>query len=170
MSTRIRMLPLIGFTIVAFAAPRPAHAQVQFGPQISWASQSIGVGIGARADVDLIKMIPAAKDISAIGSFDYFFPSSGFGASASYWELNLDGAYHFTIPNVKIAPYAGAGLDFAHYSVSVTGFGSASTTKVGLNLLAGTKFPMMGKITPFAELRLELRSGGAFVLTAGALF
>jgi hypothetical protein len=169
-SIRTRMLPLVGITVLALAAPRPAHAQAQFGPEISFASNSIGFGIGARVEASLAKMIPTAKGLSVIGSFDYFFPSTGFGVSPSYWEIGANGAYHFEIPSTKLAPYAGAGLVIAHSSVSVAGFGSASATNVGLNLLAGTNFPAMGKVTPFAELRLELRTGSAFVITGGVLF
>jgi opacity protein-like surface antigen len=165
----MRMLPLVGLTVLALAAPRPAHAQAQFGPELNFASNSIGFGIGARVEASLAKMIPSVKALSVIGSFDYFFPSSGFGVNPSYWEINANGAYHFEIPQTRLAPYAGAGLVVSHWSVSFLGV-SGSTTNVGLNLLAGTNFPAMGKVTPFAELRLELRSGSAFVVTGGVLF
>lgn len=165
----MRILPLIGITALALAAPRPAHAQLQFGPEVSWASQSIGIGVGARVEASLANMIPSVKGLGVIGSFDYFFPGSSYGVSPSYWEINANGTYHFEIPNVKIAPYAGAGLVVAHSAVTVGNF-SASSTNVGLNILGGVNFPAMGKITPFAELRLELRSGTAFVVSAGVLF
>lgn len=164
----MRMLPLIGFTVLAIAAPRGAQAQVQFGPQLNWASNSIGIGVGARVEASLAKVVPSVKGLGVTGSFDLFFPTG-----LSYWEINGNGTYHFEIPNVKIAPYAGAGLVIAHSSVSgcQSVFGiSCSATNVGLNLLAGTNFQPLGKITPFAELRLELRTGSAFVLTGGVLF
>ncbi len=152
-------------------AAQPAHAQGwKFGPELSFATQSVGIGIGGRAVLDLVKMVPSAKNISVSGQFDYFFPSSSFGVSPTYWEINLDGAYHFPLSGSKVVPYAGAGLAIAHTSVSVTGFGSASSTDIGLNLLGGTTFPEMGKITPFAELRLEVRSGSVLVVTGGVLF
>jgi hypothetical protein len=166
---RMRLLSIVGVVGLALVAARPARAQAQFGPELAWASQSIGIGVGARAEVSLAKVIPSVKGLTAIGEFDYFFPGSGYGVSPSYWEINVNGAYHFAIPNTKIAPYAGAGLVVAHSSVTVLGF-SASATNVGLNLLGGTNFPAMGKITPFAELRLELRTGSAFVITGGVLF
>jgi hypothetical protein len=166
-SNRLRCLPLIGITVLALAAPRAAHAQAQFGPQLSWASNSIGVGIGGRAEVSLAKLIPSVKGLTAIGSFDWFFPTG-----VTYWEINGDVGYHFQIPQVKLDPYAGAGLVIAHSSISgCAALGiNCSATNVGLNLLAGTNFPAMGKITPFAELRLELRTGSAFVITGGVLF
>ena len=166
---RMHYLPLIGITALALAAPRPAHAQFKFGPEVTWASQSIGIGVGARAEASLASVIPSVKGLGVMASFDYFFPGSSYGVSPSYWEINANGTYHFEIPNVKIAPYAGAGVVFAHSAVTVGNF-SASANNVGLNILGGVNFPAMGSITPFAELRLELRSGGAFVVTGGVLF
>jgi opacity protein-like surface antigen len=169
----MRIVPLIGITALALAAPRPGRAQVHFGPQLSWASQSIGVGVGARVEASLARMIPSMKGLGVIGSFDYFFPGGSNGVTPKYWEINLNGDYHIAIPNSKIGPYAGAGLVAAHSSVSVcvgAACANGSTTNVGLNLLAGVDFPPMGKITPFAELRLELRTGSAFVVSGGVLF
>lgn len=165
----MRILPVAAVAVLALAAAKPAQAQWKFGPEVSWASNSIGFGIGARAEVGLAQFIPGAKAFSAIGTFDYFFPSSGYGVSPSYWELGVGGAYHFSIPNSKILPYAGAGLAVAHSSVSVLGV-SASATNIGLNLFGGTNFETSGKITPFAQIRLELQSSSAVVLTGGVLF
>ena len=166
----MRIVPLVGAVALALVAAQPARAQWKFGPEVSWASNSIGFGIGARAEVGLAQFIPGAKAFSAFGTFDYFFPSSGYGVSPSYWELALNGAYHFDIPTLKtIAPYAGAGIVLAHSSVSVAGY-SASASNVGLNLFGGTQFKPIGKITPFAQLRLELQSSSAFAITGGVLF
>ena len=155
--------------MLALASPRPAHAQVQFGPQVDWASNSLGFGVGGRVELSLAKAIPSVKGLGVIGSFDVFFPGSG----VNYWEINANGTYHFDIPNVKIAPYVGAGLVLAHTSISnctaILGI-SCSANNAGLNLLGGTNFPSMGKITPFAELRIELRTGSAVALTGGVLF
>jgi len=165
-TTGTRFIPLIGITLLALAAPRAAHAQLQYGPEINVGTNSIGVGIGARVEASLAKLVPTVPGLTAIGSFDYYFPS-GF----NYWELNGNVVYHFQIPNVKIAPYAGAGIVIGHTSVSgcPSGF-SCSSTNVGLNLVGGTNFPAMGKITPFAELHIELRTGSAVVFTGGVLF
>ena len=165
MSKRMRLLSATGIAFLAVVAARPAHAQVQFGPELSWASNSIGIGVGGRVEASLAKAT-SVKGLGVTGSFDYFFPGTGLGGpSPTYWEINANGTYHFEIPNVKIAPYAGAGLVAAHW-----GYAGYGATNVGLNLLAGTNFPAMGKITPFAELRIELRSGSAVVLTGGVLF
>jgi len=163
----MRIVPLVGAVALALVVAQPGKAQVNFGPELNWASNSIGFGIGARAEFSLAKAIPTVKGLGVTGSFDYFFPGSGL----TYWEINGNGTYHFDIPTVKtIAPYVGAGLVIAHTSVSGCPLGGCSATNAGLNLLAGTNFKSLGKITPFAELRLELRTGSAFVLTGGVLF
>lgn len=146
-----------------------AQSRPLFGPQLDFASNSIGVGIGARIWFDLVPLIPTAKNFGIYGSFDYFFPTSGYGVSPSYWELNGNGTYTFSVPNSPISPYAGAGLNIAHASVTVAGV-SGSATNVGLNLLGGAKFGKLGKLTPYAEVRLELHSGNAVVFTGGVLF
>ncbi|HTT68885.1 MAG TPA: hypothetical protein VMF70_12740 [Gemmatimonadales bacterium] len=169
MSARIRLLSAVAVGCLALGAVQPARAQTHFGPELSWGSNSIGIGIGARLELGLAKMIPGAKGLSAVGTFDYFFPSSGYGVSPSYWELGLGGQYHFTIPGAKILPYAGAGLAIAHTSVTVLGI-SGSATNVGLNLYGGTAFQPLGKVTPFVQLRLELQSSSAVFLTGGVLF
>jgi hypothetical protein len=163
---RMRLLSVIGIVGLAVVAVRPAQAQVQFGPELSWASNSIGIGVGARVEASLAKAIPSVKGLGVTGSFDFFFPGSG----VNYFEVNANGTYHFAIQNVPIAPYVGAGLVVAHTSVSNCPFSGCSTTNVGLNLLGGTNFSPMGKITPFAEIRIELRTGSAVVLTGGVLF
>jgi hypothetical protein len=162
---RTRLLSVLGVVGLAVVAARPAHAQVQFGPQLNWASNSIGVGVGGRVEASLAKAT-GVKGLGLIGSFDFFFPGSGI----TYFEINANGTYHFDIEGTRIAPYVGAGIVVAHTSVSGCPFGGCSATNVGLNLLGGTNFPAMGKITPFAELRIELRSGSAVVLTGGVLF
>ena len=136
---------------------------------MNWASNSIGFGVGGRVEFDLAKVVPTVPGLGVEGSFDYFFPGSGYGASASYWEINANGLYSFSLPKSPITPYAGAGIGIDHSSVSVLGI-SASANSVGLNLLGGAKFANVGKVTPFAEVRIELHSGSAVVLTGGVLF
>ncbi len=168
MTTRMRILPLAVITLLALAAPRPAHAQAQVGPEINVGTQDIGFGIGGRVEAGLGALFPTVSELFAIGSFDYYFPS-GF----NYWEINGNVGYRFQIANANIKPYAGAGLVIAHAGASncVAGIcGSASSTDVGLNLLAGTNFPKLGTVTPFVELHIELRSGSLVVFTGGVLF
>jgi opacity protein-like surface antigen len=107
--------------------------------------------------------------LDGIVSFDYFFPSAPAGTSAHYWEINGDVAYRFRVPRSSLAPYAGGGLNIAHASATA-GAVSASTTKAGLNLLAGTTFKVKASVTPFAEARVELGGGKTFILTGGIRF
>jgi len=151
----MRIVPLVGIVALALVATRPAQAQWKFGPEVNWASNSIGVGLGGRVEADLAKAT-SVKGLGVEGAFNVYFP-----AGTTFWEIDGNGTYHFAIPTVTtIAPYAGAGLAIFH----------DVGTAAGLNLFGGTQFTSVGKITPFAELRLILRSGSAFVITGGVLF
>lgn len=137
------------------AWPAALTAQVDVGPQASWADDA-DFGVGGR----VVLGIPAAIPLAAIGSFDYFFPSDDF----DYWEINGNVVYEFAVPSGVVAPYVGAGLNVAHASVA-----SVSETEIGFNLLGGARFDA-GQFTPFGELRVELSGGEQFVLTGGVLF
>jgi len=149
----------------AHAAPASSESSVRFGPQIDFGTD-IDFGIGGRAEFDLRKAFSAPM-FGAV-SFDYFFP----GAPVHVWEINADVFYNIPVHHTTLRPYAGGGLDLAHVSVSGCPAGiSCSTTNAGLNLGGGTKFAMEhSKITPYAEMRIELRTGSAFILTGGFLF
>ena len=167
MAKSTRILAAACLTLFAAGATKlEAQARPQFGPELSFGSNNIGIGLGARVVVPLTMMVPTARNFSLVGAFDYFFPSTGLGgASPTWWELGAGGAYNFSIPKSPITPYAGAGLDIAHW-----GYAGYSATDVGLNLQGGAKFGNLGKVTPFGELRLELHSGSAVVITGGVLF
>jgi hypothetical protein len=147
-------------------SPGALHAQIGLGGQLSWADDA-DLGIGARGTLGVPTQIGQLEVIAAL---DYFFPDQVAGIDVSYWELNTNLVYMFRVPTPVVAPYAGAGLNFAHASVStdLPGVGF-SDTELGLNLLGGAKFNV-GSVTPFAELRLELDGGEQFVITGGALF
>lgn len=150
-------LTAVLFALVAAAlGPTPSAAQVHLGPQLSLASDT-DFGLGGR----LVAGVPEYAGFEAMGSFDLFFPD----APADYWEINGNVLYNFEIPDLpSLRPYAGGGLHLARVSSDVGG-----DTDLGLNLLAGNKFPLDG-FTPFAELRVELGGGEQFVLTGGVLF
>ena len=162
----------VALTVAAAAIPAVAHAQMgikkpfSFGPEVSYQlNQGSYFAVGARGEYSLASMFPSVPQLRAIGSFDYYFPGSGF----TVWQLNLNVAYQFPMTGATpVKPYAGAG--FNHYNVSCSGcVGSASSN--GVNILGGVQFKAVGSgITPFVEARLELQSGGAFTLTGGLLF
>ncbi len=166
-------LALVGFGSNALAQAIP----VGVGLQGDWGSDNADFGVGGRVIVGLEKYV---KNLEAVGSFDYFFPSvgedfAGREADPSYWEVNANGVYKLTIQGSSIRPYAGAGINIAHSS---GGFGSDlgefgsldvasdSSTKVGLNVLGGALFGR-GKTKFFAEMKFEARSHGIFVFSAG---
>lgn len=161
-----RILLAIGLTCLATVAP-PLQAQqpTRFGGQLSFANDA-NIGLGARMVSDFASLVPSARNISLIATFDYFFP----GNSVTYWELNGNAVYRATISGARIAPYVGGGLNIAHGgSAGFGGFG-ASATKVGLNLVGGTWFQTSTSLRPFLELRIELSGGSQFVISTGLLF
>ena len=162
--------------VVLFGAA-PAEAQLAFGPQLSFGTDS-DLGIGARVEVPVGHMVSSTGVFAAmkmIGSFDYFFIDCGDGVSddvdCSYWELNANAAV--PIPVEGFSPYAGAGLNVGHAAVDFEDDAfddfDSSDTEAGVNLLGGINFPV-GGMAAFAEGRLELGGGEQFVITAGVLF
>jgi hypothetical protein len=152
----------------AAARPAPRSQRVVFALQADWGSDT-DFGIGARAIFGLQSLFPKTP-LDAHVSFDYFFPSGGAGVDVKYWEIN--GNVGYRIPNMRgtLAPYVGGGLNIAHASVSSGGL-TASDTKAGLNLLAGTTFGRAAsKMKPFLEGRVTLSGGEQFVLTGGIRF
>lgn len=129
--------------------------QWQFGPQVNFATNSVGVGVGGRAVYTGLGSTLKAPGLAAYAAFNLFFPSGG-----TIWEINANGTWD--IPNMTggVNPYIGAGLDYAH-----DGSGQA-----GLNLLGGARFKPTPVLNMFGEIRIVLRTGSAVVFTVGALF
>ncbi len=165
-----RVLVVLGGLALLGSTAADLRAQTRFGVQASFGSDDVNFGIGGRATFNLRSLIKT-PGFEGIASFDYFFPDEPAGVDGTYWEIN--GNLGYTIPNVKgnVAPYVGGGLNIAHASVTVTGFGSGSDTEVGLNLLGGVKFKSRtSRLAPFVEARVELGGGEIFVLTGGVVF
>ena len=156
--------------LVAQAAQAQTEKAWQFGPQASWMSKDVGIGVGARAVYAGLGTAVNVPGLRAYGAFDYFFPSTSFGTDAKYWEINAGATYDLKLSGMTgFAPYVGAGLNYAHVSVSVGGF-SGSDSRTGLNVLGGGRFKLGQKLNAFAEARLELGGGEAFAATFGILF
>jgi opacity protein-like surface antigen len=146
------------------AVARPASSsraqRPSFGLQLDWGNDP-DFGIGGRGVFPLRSLFPKTP-LDGIVSFDYFFP----GNSVTYWEINGNVAYRFSVPaRSSFGPYAGGGLNIAHASAA-----GVSETKAGLNLLGGTTFKVKGSITPFLEGRGEVGGGKTFILTGGVRF
>lgn len=148
----------------------PAGSKPSFGLELNWSSD-VDLGLGGRAVFPLEPLFPKTP-LDGIVSFDVFFPSKTAPVtSASYWEINGNVAYRFTVPSRStLRPYAGGGLNIAHFS-STAGTVSTSDTKAGLNLLGGTTFKLKhSTLIPFAEARGEVGGGKTFILTGGIRF
>ncbi len=165
------MKKLLGITcaLALLGSTGDLLGQVSVGPQLSYADDA-EFGLGVRAVVDFS---PFGQGLEGYGSFDYYFPDAPLGADIDYWEINANLAYAFRIVGAPtITPYAGGGLNIAHGSVTIDGFGTpvnGSDTQLGLNLLGGTRF-QAGPVRPFAEIKIELEGGEQFVIAGGVLF
>ena len=152
--TAVMLVGLLGLAGTALTAQA-----VRFAPQIDFGTNNLNLGIGGRLDLGLAKSLGAP--LTGVGSFDYFFGTSG----VHFWEINANLFYNFTIPKSNITPYAGGGLDILGTSVSGAG------TEAGLNLGGGLKFKLpRSKMTPYVEGALQLHSSTVFLLTGGLLF
>jgi hypothetical protein len=106
-------------------------------------------------------------------TFDFYFTDD----PLTFWSLSANGLYMIETENPSLDPYVGAGLGIYRTSVDVdTGFGSfgASSTDIGINLLAGAQFPLE-TVTPFAEAQFSpvFTSGDTttlFNIKGGVLF
>jgi len=164
------LVAVVGLAAQAASAQTVAVKPIQFGVQGSFMTQSVGPGVGARVVYNGLGTQLKVPGLAAYGSFDYFFPGSSYGVSPSYWEINANATYDVKINGLNgVAPYVGAGLNYAHSSVSFLGV-SASASETGLNVLGGGRFKLGAKMNAYAEARLELSGGGAFALTVGLLF
>ena len=91
------------------------------GPQIGIATNKYDVFIGAQF------AYPVARQFDIYPSFDYYFPSSGFGTSVTVWALNADVRYWPKLNVANSGLYVGGGLNYTHVSVSVGGFGGSGS-------------------------------------------
>lgn len=145
---------------LAQGAARPFN----LGGQVSFGGDS-DLGIGIRYENQLNSLLPSMPTLRAVGSFDLFFPGQG----VDWMEFNIGAVYGFSALGSGVTPYAGGGLNIARMSFDLGPLGSSSNTEIGLNVIGGARFRAMGRMTPYAEVRLELGGGEQFVLTAGVL-
>lgn len=160
-----RAMTMIALLVVVGGMATTLPGQVRFGVQADF-GDNFDFGIGARLEYVPRALFRNAPVLSA-ASFDWFFPDTPPGVDVQYWEINYNIYYLWTADALR--PYAGGGLNIAHASADVGGFGG-SDTKVGLNLGGGLRFRTAGRLTPFIEARVELSGGEQFVLTGGLVF
>lgn len=156
---------VLGLCVLAQAAAAQTKPW-QFGPEVSLATNNLGLGIGARAVWNGLGTVTKVTGLGAYAGFDYFFSPNVF---SSIWELNINGTWD--IPNVtgQFKPYVGAGINYAHYSIplGILGYGASES---GLNVLGGAHFSPTPKLNLFGEARIELRTASAIDFTVGIVF
>jgi hypothetical protein len=150
---------LIAVVMFCLTGASSASAQgFRWGPELNLATDT-DFGLGARVEFDFNN-----SPLTVIGSFDYYFPDG-----YDYWEINGNLIYNFDIASApSVTPYAGGGLNIAHWSID-NEVGSRSETDPGLNLLGGARFDA-GSLTPFVEMKFTIEGGDQFVVTGGLLF
>jgi len=158
---------LVGAT---FTAPA-ANAQIGFVVQGSYGLDVEAIGVGAGVNFGLGSMT-TNNGISAEATFDYFFADD----PLTYWEVNANALYNVkSISNL----YVGAGVNYAHAGYNFDEddcggfdcddiFDGASSSDIGLNVLAGWKFT--GGKGPFVQARFSIGGGEQLVLTGGFRF
>ena len=148
-----------------------AQAQTRVSPFLAF-HDDFDLGVGAAVAFPLAEV---HENLSAVGSFAFFFPGdgSGFGVDVDYLEFNADVMYQIPMDGASVVPWLLAGLNIARISASVdiSGVGSASNsnTEIGLNAGGGITFPRES-VSPFAGAKIELGGGEGFVLFGGLSF
>jgi len=143
---------------VLFIGAGSVQAQ-RIGAQVDWGNDS-DLGLGVRLEQEVGPSLASEGSLAhayLIGSFDLFFPNVG-----NYFEFNGNVAVPVD-PASTLNPYVGAGLNMARYSGN-----SHGNTDLGLNLLGGLRFAV-GKLSSYAEARLELGGGDQFLVSFGVL-
>jgi hypothetical protein len=167
----------LGLVVTAQSASAQAQTSgTRFGVEAAFATNNdIGIGAGAFVKFHLADI--SEHPITGRAVFDYYFPSSSnFGGySYKYWELAADGLFDIATAKADLKPYVGAGVTYAHasfaddycsfYHIDCGGGGST-----GLHVVGGLNFMANAKLMPFVEAKLELKSGGEFIIKGGIHF
>lgn len=145
-----------------------AQENTTIGGYLAYGTEVESLGIGANAE------FPIAEKLTLSPSFTYFLPEEEFGVSINWFEVNANANYYL-VDNEGLGVYAIGGLNYSSVKVSFDGqnlFGpiSGNDGRFGLNLGGGANFNLGGSITPFAELKYVVITGGQLVLGAGVRF
>ena len=163
------LVALIGVAVTTTAAAQRKTLAPQqserplLGPHLGFANNDYDAFIGAQF------AYPVAKQFDIYPSFDYYFPSTGFGANVTLWALNANVRYWPKLNMANSGLYVGAGLNYTHASVSAGGLGSASGSETGLGILGGWDFKAVGW-RPFGEIRFVFGNADRFEIGGGVNF
>jgi hypothetical protein len=152
---------LLGLAVVGtLAVPGLASAQVVAGPSVAF-HEDADFGIGAFVNFPLEQF---HESLEMTVSFGYFFPDSPAGVDRSYWEINGDVIYNFTVAaDAPASPFVLGGLNIARAS------NATANTDIGLNVGGGVVFPS-ASFEPSVGVKIEIGGSDPFVLFAGLGF
>ena len=164
-------LAAMAFVLVA-TLPSDAAAQWRFGPEVAFADDfEFGIGGRVMTDIDAFgdDEDSALSELRGIGQFLYYLDPVDGCDDCSAWELNVNGAIPLELGESGTDFYVGGGLNIANISVDVGGFGSASSTELGLNALGGLNFAL-GSMAAFGAVGIRISGSEQFVIGAGLAF
>ena len=138
--------------MAAAAPPAEGHGLglQGFGARIGFvdpegASSTLGLGL----HVDAGEFV---KNVHLMPLVEYWKVGVS-GVDLSDLSLGMDVNLDFPVEGGRFIPYAGGGLGLHFLKADSPGFGSASDTKLGLNLQGGIKNQIMPNVAIFGELK-----------------
>lgn len=175
------MKRFFGLVVLIALVAVVGNAQIGFkavGGEVGYASFSASSGFGKTETLGGI-MFGAVANLGEVTPGLSLYPSvtyssvskdfSGATLKLSDFAINANVKYSFKAEG--FTPYVGGGLGLNFGSVSVSGYpGSASDTKIGINLLGGAEMKF-GSATGFAQLGYNLISDmNNLQILAGVMF
>jgi opacity protein-like surface antigen len=140
----------LGFTSI--------QAQFAAGAGLTYQTKFKKAGIALRGEYGINEKIEAAATLN------FIFSEKVEGAKTSVWEINLDGHYLKAMESGLII-YPLAGLNFTSVSAKVDtqiiGSFKASTSRIGLNLGGGLKYPLTEMLNLLVEAKGILAGDGS---------
>jgi len=153
---KYRFLVLLTIAILFALGHTNSLAQTRLGGALAFASKyDFGLQFNSEFFV--------SDNISVAPDFTLYFP----GNSQNFWAINANGHYYFMEPSSGV--YGIAGLQIAHESIDISGFGNFSSTELGLNLGGGYGHDL-GSWMPFGMLMITVGKFDQFVIGGGARF
>ena len=167
-----KLLLMSGVIALLVFAATDVQAQVRFGPQVAWGSDT-DLGIGARltGDVDAFggSDSSALRSLRGIAEFIYYLDPHDGCDECSALEINASGVVPIKLGESNNDFYAGGGLNLARFSVDIGGAGSVSNTEIGLNVLGGLNFAL-SNLAAFVEAGIRISGSEQFVISSGITF
>lgn len=139
---------------VALIASNEAFAQHRVGINVGYNLESEEVFAGGQ-----LRFAVPRLPVTVNPSLETYFIED-----VTWLQIDVNALYLFGVNNVAFTPYAGAGLGVNYVKPE----NSDSRTDAGLNLIAGANFGF-GRLSPFAEARINLDDGTNVGLRGGLL-